>query len=489
MSLITFTLFGVELDVLDLLDISQTVFAVASFAIFVHWHFNRKGKSKKSKPISAFSRVPSVCPPEPDARLARSMKLQEKLDDRRITKVPVSLPVFEATGFENQVKELLTQMIATQESEKVIRDLAAHAQTILREIFADVEVVGFASSNFVRGTAFGVAVPDVDLVASINPESLVHQLQLHRCGCVTDRICARKLQKSAVRTCTDLLTSKGGLRFRRTAFRGEEPKVTLLVPPTLGLSHQSIPIDFSVNSVLPLHNAALLTECGHIEPRAKALVILVRRWAKDRGICQASMGHMPPYSWTLLCIYFCQVGLQDAVLPPLTRFKVTSGLAGKTDAHTGAEDDWRAPTHSPVMSMQVGELFREFAQFLLSVDWSTEVASVRLGKRSPPHLGMELPVILHANGDSEIGPCVEDPFEPKRNIASGVTEYGAKRLREELLRASDLMSQCAPLAEILVPWTPPSASDDTRETTKGSRLARGQLVSGKHVPLPVLRCQ
>merc|ERR1719160_685486 len=143
------------------------------------------------------------------------------------------------------------------------------------------------------------------------------------------RLEMRKLQKSAIRACTDLLVSKAGFKFRRSAFRGDEPKVTLLAPATLGLSEQAIPVDFSVNSVTPLYNAALLTECGQIDKRARALILLVKRWAKDRGICHAAKGHLAPYAWSLLAIYFLQVHEQDGgpVLPPLSGFKVSKGLA------------------------------------------------------------------------------------------------------------------------------------------------------------------
>merc|ERR1719310_418023 len=90
--------------------------------------------------------------------------------------------------------------------------------------------------------------------------------------------------------CTDRLVASAGLKFRRSAFRGEEPRVTLLVPSALGFFKEAIPVDFSINSVTPFYTAALLTECGQIDVRAKALILFVKRWAKDRGICHAAKG-------------------------------------------------------------------------------------------------------------------------------------------------------------------------------------------------------
>merc|ERR1719169_73967 len=102
-----------------------------------------------------------------------------------------------------------------------------------------------------------MCVPEVDLVVSINPDALPGQLQgrLARTGgASTAKLDARKVQKSAIRACTDRLVSASGFKFRRSAFRGQEPKITLLAPANLGLFPDSIPIDFSVNVVTPLFN-------------------------------------------------------------------------------------------------------------------------------------------------------------------------------------------------------------------------------------------
>lgn len=64
----------------------------------------------------------------------------------------------------------------------------------------------------------------------------------------------------------------------------------------------AVPIDLAVNCSTPLRNAALITQCGRLDAHARALILLVRRWARDRGICHAAKGHLPPYCWTLLAI-------------------------------------------------------------------------------------------------------------------------------------------------------------------------------------------
>merc|ERR1719473_328177 len=198
----------------------------------------------------------------------------------------------------------------------------------IKPMIPEVEVVGFASGDLTRKKAFGVAVPDVDVVANVDPRVLAERLG-GRIGSFNDKFDPKKLQKSAIRACTDRLVSEGGFKFRRSAFRGEEPKVTLLAPASFGICNDAIPIDFSVNAVSPLHNAALLTECGQMDTRARELILLVKRWAKDRGICHAAKGHLSPYAWSLLCFFFLQAGMKDdeSILPSLASFKKASKLA------------------------------------------------------------------------------------------------------------------------------------------------------------------
>merc|ERR1719149_590497 len=78
----------------------------------------------------------------------------------------------------------------------------------------------------------------------------------------------------------------------------------------------------------PLYSDAVLVACGQLDPRAKGLIVLVKRWAKDRGICHEAKGHLSPYLWSLLVFYFLQVGVENAgpMLPALESFAVSSGL-------------------------------------------------------------------------------------------------------------------------------------------------------------------
>mmetsp|Transcript_124915 Transcript_124915/g.249427 ORF Transcript_124915/g.249427 Transcript_124915/m.249427 type:complete len:589 (+) Transcript_124915:123-1889(+) len=392
-----------------------------------------------------------------------------------------------AQNWDLEVNELLTQISPTPEGDKVVQQLAQLIRRVLSQTIPEVEVLGFASGDLVRGAAFGVAVPEVDVIVSVRPSVLAARLQgrlAPRSGASAAQLDVRKLQKSAIRACTDRLVSGGGFKFRRSAFRGSEPKVTLLAPASLGIYSEAIPIDFSVNSTTPLYNAALFTECGQIEARAKSLILLVKRWAKDRGVCHAAKGHLSPYSWTLLTIFFLQVGVPDEgpLLPALEGFRLSSGLAGQPamlggSSVVGGGGDASAPAaadagSSPAAATDgteeprpksvdgpqksVGELFKDFAHFYGSTfDWRNEAISVRLGRRGPPHLGLPLHIVLRDDSATEVGPNIEDPFDQRRNLGECTTSASLTRLHEELTRAADLCERGAPLAKLLEPWVPP----------------------------------
>jgi len=395
---------------------------------------HRANTTRKTSPPQSCPRPPS----KPDVRKPSSM--------------PIVAPTFQCNGWSEQATELLGQIAPTVDDEQIVGRLAKRVEESLKAIIPEVEVVGFASGSLGRNKAFGVAVPEVDIVANVNPMALVRRL-----GSKTNQTIANdehKLRKMAIRACTDRLVAAGGFKFRRSAFRGEEPKVTLLAPASFGLTADAIPIDFSVNAAVPLYNAALLTECGQLEPRAKALILFVKRWAKDRGVCHAAKGHLSPYTWGLLSIFFLQVTDDGPYLPTLSSFKMASGLM----KHPLADDSTWSPSSS---STAIGDLFKKFMHFYSTeFDWRSEAVSVRSGKRQKPGLNLPIHVVLHGESTtSEVGPSIEDPFDEGRNLGSVMNAASLVRLREELQRANDL-STSGSLAELLEPWAPPMLQDE-----------------------------
>lgn len=353
-----------------------------------------------------------------------------------------------------------------------------------------------------------MAVPEVDLVISIRPDALLDCLQGRWAkengprgpgarrgnGALPKDLDLRKLQKSAIRACTDRLVGPfGGFKFRRSAFRESVPKVIVIAPATPE-GKAAVPLTISVNAVTPLYLTALLTECGHMDARARDLILLVKRWAKDRGLCHTSRGYLSPYAWALLTIYFLQVfesPEESQILPPLEAFKVSSGLLAKggssspggpltTFKRDPADPAPSAPAAAaaqalvgrvsgasvPSSAHSTSALFAAFVQFYAQgFDWRNEAISVRLGKRAPPDLKLPLHILSREDGSTQVGPSIEDPFEKGQNLGACTTAESLKRLREEFSRAQELCLQGASLTDLLEPWAPeaPGGEEDHQE--------------------------
>lgn len=393
--------------------------------------------------------------PNPNAR-ERAPAAKDREEVRKPSSVPILAPTFAAESWESQIQELLGRITPTIEDDKIVAQLARVVKNTISQLVPEVEVVGFASGDLKRNKAFGVAVPEVDIIANVNPDVLEKRLR-SRMGSkaldvrsVTGDV--HKLRKSAIRAFTDNLVSEGGFKFRRSAFRNEEPKVTLLAPSNLGVCENAIPLDFSVNAINPLHNAALMMECSQMDPRAKELILLVKRWAKDRGICHAAKGHLSPYCWSLLCIFFLQAGLEDgSLLPPLDGFKKASALRAQTGKSKEGEAGLIATSDKTSAS-----LFKEFMKFYSTVfDWRNEAISIRVGKRGKPSLKLPLHIIVREEGgETKVGPSIEDPFDEAVNLATGMGCVSVTRLQEELSRAHRLCESDSSLAALLEPWAP-----------------------------------
>mmetsp|Transcript_29653 Transcript_29653/g.53972 ORF Transcript_29653/g.53972 Transcript_29653/m.53972 type:complete len:632 (-) Transcript_29653:190-2085(-) len=389
----------------------------------------------------------------------RAAQAQPNQESRQLSKRPVLPPTFQSTQFDDQADELSHQLLPTENCQNVVQEIAQDIKKTILSVLPYADVCGFTNGEVSRGTAYGVAVPEVDIVVNLPPHILVRTVQAHVSKVnFTGKVDDRRLHKSAIRMCTDLLVTSGGFKFRRSAFRGRDPKVTLMAPRSLDDSGSCIPIDFSVNAATPLCNSVLINAAARVDPRARMLILLVKRWAKDRGIAHAAKGHLMPYAWTLLVIYFLQNGLKGgSLLPPFKYLRLAPGqdateIAGLAQCMSG----WSPPAaSSPLAKKRLGQLFKEFIHFYLNeVDWSWEVASIRSGQRSQGNRSIKQ-LILDTPTGPAVGPTIEDPFMPSENMSEMLTANGLVRMKEELARAQACFESNAPLSEILTQWVPP----------------------------------
>lgn len=369
-------------------------------------------------------------------------------------------------AFDVAVQQLLDSLLPAKE-ESDIELLARSVQDILWLLLPEAQVVGVRSCEADSNMA-------VEIVVVISPDVLVERLQtrLSKGGAPVDTLDVRKLQKSAIRACIDLLVAKGGFKFRRSSFRDDEPKVVLLAPAALikelAISEHAVVVTLGVNIVTPLYHSALLSGCGQIDPRSRQLVEVVLRWAKCRRLCHSGRGHLSPYTWSILALYFLQVGVTHCgapLLPALQASRASSGafLCRRAPPAPGLPPasspvplqracETRALCTSPHLSM--GWLFKEFVRFYATkLDWHNEAISVRAGRRLSMLDMAFLPhAVQAADGHLAAGPSIEDPFCVTHNLGASASAENLGRLHEEFSRAQSLLDRDCSLRELLEPF-------------------------------------
>jgi len=367
-------------------------------------------------------------------------------------------PRFRSLGLDEEIDEMVAQLCPTTESNQAVQKLVHIAKQVVQPLSPDARVLSFVCGNPACNRAYGVAVPDVELVINEKPSVLLQQLhgKLTSANYMAVQRNPDKLQKAAIRMYTDELVAKAGFRFRRSSFSGQDPKVTLIAPSSVEILGLAIPVDLMVNSPAPLHCASLLSKCGELDPRIMKLILLVRRWARDRGISDAAKGFLTPYAWSLKAIYFLQVERPQA-FPDLVRcdgWELLSCVCQEMEEPTTAVPLPCTPTRGA--GETTASLFKAFVYFYhKEFNWHNEAVSVRRGQRGPPDPRMSAHVVLHKDkATHETVPSIEDPFDITRNVASSATSEGMARIHEELRRANDLCEQEASLVDLFDVWMP-----------------------------------
>mmetsp|Transcript_47774 Transcript_47774/g.104018 ORF Transcript_47774/g.104018 Transcript_47774/m.104018 type:complete len:546 (+) Transcript_47774:84-1721(+) len=354
---------------------------------------------------------------------------------------PVDPVKFQSSSWEGEVEELLAQIGTTPECEKLLEGLVSAVKAALGPLISGAEVHAYAAGNPMLNMAFGMAVPELQVVVTMEHDMILSRLEAHL-GSGPTKPEGKSLVKCAIRTFTDQLVCAAGFKFRRTSFGTDEPKTTLRVPPTTGLSSENLAMDLSVNGVTPFRSKTLIEECTSLDARVEPLCLLVRRWARDRGIQHVNQGHLQAYAWNLLTVFFLQVS-GESVLPPI--------VDGFSTKEVKEQNSWKS----------AAMLFKDLIAFYATeFDWKNEAISVRLGHREKcselsPGFNQEIKVGKTQDVAPEVMPVIEDPYDIERNVGSTMNHSGVQRLREELRRAHEMCSHEASLAALLDHWAPP----------------------------------
>lgn len=374
-------------------------------------------------------------PPDHNVRLSR-------LSAPRPISGPVPVPRFRSSDLVVGVRELLEHISPTEEGDQLVRQLVSVARRTICELIPNAKVRAVCTGNPLCRRAFAIPEPQVDLVVNLSQVDLVDMGQVMGWAGVNEN---RKLRQWVTIACKDRLVARAGFKFVRCAFRGDHPKISITGCANHGGGRRHIAMDLSVNSPKPFHNAALVAEYSGYDPVIWDLLLIVQRWAHDRVLSHVAKGHLRPYAWTILTIFFMQVYSRHKGGTPLPAYQSHSNVLHSSDSMLQPQKS------TPDAAFLATELFKEMIKFYDGFDWKAEGISIRCGHRAPPQVGMLIHVVICADGSVQVGPSIEDPFEPSKNLGNVITASGLARLKVELARAHALCARGCSISELLDP--------------------------------------
>ena len=215
-------------------------------------------------------------------------------------------------------------------------------------------------------------------------------------------------------------------------------------------SRSRTPVDISLNNTLAVHNSELMKSYSSIDSRVKELILSVKNWASSRDLNDAFGGTFSSYTWSILVIQFLQM-LEEPVIP---------NLQSSEDRHTEVIDGFEyditinselEKTFKSANKMSIGELYCKFFEFYgIHWNWESEVVSIRnAGPLSRDDKGWQASgknalEIISSDGNSRLGPhqlAIEDPFDLSRDLSSVLRPEGFFEIKNEILRALELISK------------------------------------------------
>ena len=192
--------------------------------------------------------------------------------------------------------------------------------------------------------------------------------------------------------------------------------------------------DLSIGNDVGVHKTRLLHAYVRLDHRVRPLCLIVKQWAKRRGLVYRAVQHaggvsfrgaLNSYAWVLLVIHYLQNGPSPPVLPWL-------------HPHTLLCDGPPppAPNTQCLAELLLG-FFAYFAEVRLPAP-PMSIATASYTARNLPRPGCSLPT----------GFCILDPVSPGEDLGRQLTPETMTALRRHLAQASRQLLSGTPLARV-----------------------------------------
>ncbi|CAG0885517.1 unnamed protein product [Cyprideis torosa] len=201
--------------------------------------------------------------------------------------------------------------------------------------------------------------------------------------------------------------------------------------------HTGLQVDMNYNSTVGIRNSHLLFCYSQLDWRVAPLTVLVKLWAKSRGINSAQQQTLSSYALSLMVIHYLQAGVHPRILPSLQLLQpeafssVLSSIYASTLPNALARPVIFGPNRN---SLTLGDLFVGFLEYYAEYfNFRKDVISIRLGRTISRE---EVQSLNKCTGEGDWGFIgIEEPFELK-NAAYSVHDEAAFRLILEEIKVS-----------------------------------------------------
>lgn len=189
--------------------------------------------------------------------------------------------------------------------------------------------------------------------------------------------------------------------LQRTEFGRWIKYVTKSGFPKLGMEQRDgdMTIDVTYGNTVGLKNARLVNALCRMDHRFTLIAFLVKGWAKAKGIGDAQKHGLNSWSWTLLVIFYCQVGVTPPIFPALEEFNQEEALSGPDPENTEMSNK---------QQLELAKMAIGFFSFVGNIRWTQYMISTRKGQWMEKQWGKLVEI--------------EEPLKPERNTANSLTE-------------------------------------------------------------------
>ncbi|ETV64855.1 hypothetical protein, variant [Aphanomyces astaci] len=238
--------------------------------------------------------------------------------------------------------------------------------------------------------------------------------------------------------------------------------------------------DICMENTLATKNTLLLRTYALFDSRVSPLVLAVKRWAKMRGVNDASQNTLSSYSYAILVIHFLQI---LRILPNLQHPSLLLNSPRQTlNGHdvTFCTDFIACRAFFPVanVDLSVGDLIVRFFDYVATFPWLTKVVSIRINDMTKSE--------RWGGAAKTWRMSIEDPFESTRDLGIVLQPLGQDKVLAEFRRAKQVLAATQSFSALIMakenekranksPDKPPRASPRSKSDKTAPHVPTGQM--------------